>query len=38
MKGQNTNRFSDDTYENKLTANAAYVAAGGAFEAVKAVC
>ena len=38
LKRENTHRFSADTYENKFTANAAYVSAGGTIEAVKAVC
>ena len=33
-----TNRFSGDCYENMHTARAAYLAAGGTLEAVKAVC
>lgn len=37
-KFQNTTRFKDDTYENKYTAQCAYLAAGGAIEAVRAVC
>jgi acetoin utilization deacetylase AcuC-like enzyme len=36
-KGQNTRRFAHDTYENMHTARAAYLAAGGTVEAVKAV-
>ena len=35
---ENTHRFSADTYENKFTANATYISAGGTIEAVKAVC
>lgn len=35
---QNTSRFKEDTYENKYTAQCAYLSAGGTIEAVKAVC
>ena len=35
---KNTSRFSKDTYENKHTAQAAYLAAGGTVEAVRALC
>lgn len=38
QKFENTTRYAGDTYENKFTANAAYLAAGGTIEAVRAVC
>mmetsp|Transcript_11092 Transcript_11092/g.18594 ORF Transcript_11092/g.18594 Transcript_11092/m.18594 type:complete len:139 (-) Transcript_11092:1244-1660(-) len=37
-KNQNTNRFTPDTYENKHTAQAAYLSAGGTVEAIRALC
>jgi len=37
-KSENTSRFTKDTYENKYTAQAAYLAAGGTVEAIRAVC
>lgn len=37
-KGENTSRFAPDTYENKYTAQSAYLAAGGAVEAIRALC
>ena len=37
-KFENTTRYTVDTYENKFTANAAYLSAGGTIEAVRAVC
>ena len=37
-KGQNTRRFKSDTYENKFTAQSAYLSAGGTVEAIRALC
>lgn len=37
-KFENTNRFSQDTYENKYTAQAAFLSAGGTVEAIRALC
>jgi len=37
-KNENTHRFTHDTYENKHTAQAAYLAAGGTVEAIRALC
>ncbi len=34
---RNTRRFQNDTYENRHTANSAFLAAGGTIEGVKAV-
>lgn len=35
---ESTSRFSADTYENKHTAEAAYLSAGGTVEAIRALC
>jgi acetoin utilization deacetylase AcuC-like enzyme len=35
---KNTRRFQKDTYENIHTVNAAYLAAGGTIEGMRAVC
>ena len=37
-EGETTHRFSFDNYENRDTTRAAYLAAGGTVEAIKAVC
>lgn len=37
-KFQNTSRFSQDTYENMHTAQAALLSAGGTIEAIRALC
>ena len=37
-KFENTFRYTVDTYENKFSAQAAYLSAGGTIEAVRAVC
>lgn len=37
-KHENTWRYKVDTYDNKYTAQSAYLAAGGTVEAIRAVC